>query len=72
MEQLLDAKPFERRLIVEEAAGLSGYRQKNMRLKLSCRLRGRTLLGLEDILGEVRLRVSELEIKALKARVFYN
>jgi len=68
LEQVLDAKPFDRRLIIEEAASLSGYRQKKDEAETRLQASSQDLLRLEDILGEVRLRVGELEEKADKAR----
>ncbi|MGE5544037.1 MAG: chromosome segregation protein SMC [Bacillota bacterium] len=70
LEQVLDAKPFERRLIIEEAAGLSGYRQKKDEAEAKLHASSQDLIRLEDILGEVKLRVAELEEKAEKARNF--
>lgn len=70
LEQVLDAKPFERRLIIEEAAGLSGYRLKKDEAETKLHASSQDIIRLEDILGEVKQRVGELEEKAEKARKY--
>lgn len=70
LEQVLDAKPFERRLIIEEAAGLSGYRMKKDEAEAKLQASSQDIIRLEDILGEVKQRVGELEEKAQKAREY--
>ncbi|NLW45062.1 MAG: chromosome segregation protein SMC [Syntrophomonadaceae bacterium] len=67
LEQVLDAKPFERRLIIEEAAGLSGYRLKKDEAENKLQASSQDIIRLEDILAEVKQRVDELEEKAEKA-----
>lgn len=70
LEQLLDAKPFERRLIIEEAAGLSGYRQKKEEAETRLQASSQDLIRLEDILDEVKLRAADLQEKAERAQSF--
>jgi len=70
LEQVLDARPFERRLILEEAAGLSGYRQKKEEAEAKLASSVQDLVRLEDILGEVSQRLLELEGKAARACEF--
>ena len=70
LEQLLNAQALDRRLILEEAAGIIKYRQQ--REEVNRRLAGtaQDLTRLSDLLAEMRERSLELEQKAEKARQF--
>ncbi|NLV17030.1 MAG: chromosome segregation protein SMC [Syntrophomonadaceae bacterium] len=70
LEQVLDAKPFERRLLMEEAAEISGFRYKKEEAENRMNSSALDLIRLEDIIGEVSQRVAELEIKGAQAQKY--
>jgi chromosome segregation protein len=65
--QVIGAKPEERRLILEEAAGISKFKsRKEAALRRIEATRG-NLLRLEDILGELKRQINSLDRQARKA-----
>ncbi|MGE5397819.1 MAG: chromosome segregation protein SMC [Chitinophagales bacterium] len=70
LEQILNARPFERRLILEEAASLSTYRHKKEEAEAKLQATANDILRLKDIITELQNRLSELEVKAEKARKY--
>ena len=68
LERVLNGQPFDRRLMLEEAAGTIRYRQHKDEVQQRILATSRDLLRVEDILNELRNRKAELERKADKAR----
>ncbi|MGE5389491.1 MAG: chromosome segregation protein SMC [Deltaproteobacteria bacterium] len=67
LEQVLNAQPLERRLMLEEAAGIIKYRQQRDEVNRRIEKTGQDLLRLGDITNELEQRRQELQIKAEKA-----
>lgn len=70
LEQILNARPYERRLILEEAAGLVVYRQKKEEAQHKLEHTAQDMLRVRDILLELESRVSDLSEKAVRARAY--
>jgi len=68
IDQILNAKPKERRLLIEEAAGVAGYKQKRRLTELKLDATQANLLRVNDILLEVRRQINALKRQAAKAR----
>ncbi|MBZ5640932.1 MAG: chromosome segregation protein SMC [Acidobacteriia bacterium] len=68
IDQILNAKPRERRLLIEEAAGISGYKHKRRLAELKLEATQANLLRVGDIVAEVRRQISSLKRQAAKAR----
>jgi chromosome segregation protein len=68
IDKLLSANPEERRLVFEEAAGISGYRAKRKKTERELERTEQYLLRLGDIIGELRSRERSVKIQAGRAR----
>ncbi|MGE5371015.1 MAG: chromosome segregation protein SMC [Solirubrobacterales bacterium] len=68
LEQILNAKPYERRLILEEAAGLSVYRQKKEEAESKLESTAQDMMRVHDILAELDDRLVDLRERAGKAK----
>src|SRR4029078_12795506 len=68
IDQILNAKPKERRLILEEAAGISGFKNKRRLTELKLDATQANLLRVNDILTEVRRQINALKRQAARAR----
>jgi chromosome segregation protein len=68
IDKLLSANPEERRLVFEEAAGISGYRAKRRKTQRELERTEQYLLRLGDIIGELRSRERSVKIQAGRAR----
>src|SRR5436305_5714201 len=67
---LLEANPEERRLIFEEAAGISKYKVKKKEAQRKLERVDQNLLRLNDIVEEVDKRLRSVKIQAGRARTF--
>jgi chromosome segregation protein len=68
--QILHSRPEERRLLIEEAAGVTKYKtRKQLALKKIDATR-QNLLRLSDVLGEIKRQLSALQRQAKKAERF--
>lgn len=67
ISQLIDAKPEELRLMLEEAAGISKYKERRRETESRIRDTRENLARLDDILGELRKRLSQLQRQAANA-----
>jgi chromosome segregation protein len=65
---LLEANPAERRLIFEEAAGISKYKQKKKEAQRKLEKVDQNLLRVTDIVEEVEKRLRSVKLQAGKAR----
>lgn len=70
LERVLNGQPFDRRLMLEEAAGTIRYRQHKDEVQQRILATSHDLLRVEDILNELRSRKNELQRKADKARSY--
>lgn len=70
LERVLNSQPFDRRLMLEEAAGTIRYRQQKDEVQQRLLATSRDLTRVEDIINELRSRKTELQRKADKARSY--
>ena len=68
IEAILNAKPKDRRLIIEEAAGIAGFKHKRRLAELKLDATHANLLRVNDILLEVTRQINSLKRQAAKAR----
>lgn len=70
LNQILTAKPVERRVFIEEAAGISRYKQQ--RAETLGKLEGarQNLLRVKDVMDEVKRQLGSLERQARKAQQY--
>src|SRR5438093_140771 len=64
----LAAKPRERRFLIEEAAGIIGYKQKRRLAELKLEATQANLLRIHDVILEVRRQINSLKRQAARAR----
>src|SRR5439155_5502671 len=67
---LLEANPEERRLIFEEAAGISKFKQRKKEAQRKLERVDQNLLRVHDIVEEVEKRLRSVKIQAGRARTF--
>ena len=68
IEQVLNAKPRDRRLIIEDAAGIAGYKQKRRLTEVKLDATQFNLLRVNDIVSEVQRQINSLKRQAARAR----
>ncbi len=68
IEQILNAKPKERRVLIEDAAGISGYKHKRRLSELKLEATHANLLRVNDIIVEVERQIRSLKRQASRAR----
>ncbi len=68
IDQVLAAKPKDRRAMFEEAAGILGYRSKRRQAELKLEAAQANLLRVNDIVVEVEKQINALRRQAAKAR----
>ena len=68
IDQILNAKPKDRRLIIEEAAGIAGFKHKRRLAELKLEATQANLLRVNDIVVEVARQIGSLKRQAAKAR----
>jgi chromosome segregation protein len=68
IDQILNAKPKDRRLIIEEAAGIAGFKHKRRLAELKLEATHANLLRVNDIVVEVARQIGTLKRQAAKAR----
>src|SRR6185503_14250097 len=67
---MLESNPAERRLIFEEAAGISKYKVKKKEAQRKLERVDQNLLRLHDIVEEVEKRLRSVKVQAGRARTF--
>ncbi|MBN1257857.1 MAG: AAA family ATPase, partial [Planctomycetes bacterium] len=72
VEALLSAKPHERRLVFEEAAGISKYKARRKEALSRLERTDQNLLRSTDIVEEIEKRIRSLSRQASNARRFQN
>lgn len=65
--ELIAAKPSQRRMILEEAAGISGLHSRRNEAEIRLRAAEQNLARLEDVLGEIDGRLEGLRRQARQA-----
>jgi chromosome segregation protein len=68
IDQILVSRPKERRLIIEEAAGILGFRGKRRSTEQKLEATQANLLRIADIASEVEKQIQSLRRQAAKAR----
>jgi chromosome segregation protein len=68
IDQILNAKPKERRLLIEEAAGVAGFKHKRRLAELKLEATHANLLRVNDIVVEVQRQINSLKRQAAAAR----
>jgi len=68
IDQVLNARPKDRRLLIEDAAGIAGYKHKRRLTELKLEATQANLLRVNDIVIEVRRQINSLKRQASKAR----
>lgn len=66
------AKPDERRLIFEEAAGVSKYKKRKTESLKKLDKTAENLTRIEDIISEIEIQIEPLKIQSLKAQKFLD
>jgi chromosome segregation protein len=70
--QMINAKPHERRLILEDSAGISGLFARRHEAELRLKAADTNLLRIEDILGSMEGRLNSLKRQARQATRYRN
>ena len=70
VDTILAGKPRERRLLIEEAAGILGYKVKKRAAWLKLEATQANLLRIQDLVGEVDRQIGSLKRQAARARRF--
>ncbi len=68
--QVLSAKPYDRRALIEEAAGISKFKHRQRAAELKLEAAKLNLSRITDILAEVERQTNSLKRQAAKARRF--
>lgn len=72
IDEIVKAKPAQRREIFEEAAGISGCRYKKEDAQLRLKKADENLVRIRDILSELESRVIPLKKQAENAKIYLN
>jgi len=67
MDFVLNAKPEERRLLIEEAAGITRYKDRKTAALRKIEATQQNLLRLRDVIGEIKRQMNSLNRQAKKA-----
>ncbi len=70
IEQIISSRPYERRLFIEEVAGVRKYREKKKEAVLKLERASENLLRVNDIIEELGNRISTLKRQASRAKRF--
>jgi chromosome segregation protein len=70
LNHVLTAKPWERRIFIEEAAGIARYKQQRAETRGKLEATRQNLQRLRDVMDEVRRQLGSLERQARKARQY--
>jgi chromosome segregation protein len=70
LNHVLTAKPFERRIFIEEAAGIARYKQQRNETQGKLDAARHNLLRVKDVMDEVRRQLGSLERQAKKAQQY--
>lgn len=70
--EIINAKPLDRRMILEESAGISGLYARRHEAELRLRAADKNLVRIEDILGGMEGRLNSLKRQARQAGRYRN
>src|SRR5947209_2706553 len=70
LNHVLTAKPHERRVFIEEAAGIARYKQQRNETQGKLEQARQNLVRVRDVMDEVRRQLSSLERQAKKAQQY--
>jgi chromosome segregation protein len=70
LNHVLTAKPWERRIFIEEAAGVARYKQQRAETQGKLDATRQNLLRVRDVMDEVKRQVGSLERQAKKAQQY--
>src|SRR5881397_2999950 len=70
LNHVLTAKPHERRVFIEEAAGIARYKQQRNETQGKLDATRQNLVRVRDVMDEVKRQLSSLERQAKKARQY--
>src|SRR5262249_21337915 len=70
LNHVLTAKPWERRIFIEEAAGIARYKQQRSETQGKLEATRQNLQRLRDVMEEVRRQLASIERQARKARQY--
>ena len=70
IDRVLSSKPEERRTLFEEAAGIYKYKMRRIEAERKLERQRENLTRLQDIIGEIEMRIGPLEIEAQKTTQF--
>jgi chromosome segregation protein len=70
IDAIINAKPEERRVFIEEAAGTAKFRERKREALSKMELTEQNLLRLHDVIGEIRRQILSLERQVRKAERF--
>jgi len=65
--EIVSAKPEERRILIEEAAGIGKYKARRREAETKIKSTQQNLLRVSDVLGEIRRQINSIERQAKKA-----
>jgi chromosome segregation protein len=68
VEMLLNARPEDRRHLIEEAAGVTKYKERKRETLQKMERTKQNLLRVQDVIGEVRRQMNALRRQAARAR----
>ncbi len=68
--QVLSARPTDRRVLIEEAAGITRYKARKREAELKLEHTRQNLLRLEDVIGEVTRSLRQLKRQARQAEQY--
>jgi chromosome segregation protein len=70
LNQILTAKPLDRRIFIEEAAGISRYKQQRAETLGKLEAARQNLFRVRDVMNEIKRQLGSLERQARKARQY--
>lgn len=68
--QVLSSKPYDRRALIEEAAGISRFKAKRHQAELKLEATRQNLSRLNDLISEIERQIASLKRQASKSRRF--
>src|SRR5262249_5837632 len=70
IDRVLSSKPYERRTLIEDAAGISIFKMKRRSAELRLESTRQNLSRLNDIINEIERQINSLKRQAAKARPY--
>ncbi|MBW2498405.1 MAG: chromosome segregation protein SMC, partial [Deltaproteobacteria bacterium] len=68
--EIVSARPEDRRILIEEAAGIGKYKARRREAESKMRSTEQNLVRVNDVLGEIRRQINSIERQAKKAARF--